>query len=180
MTTTLTEVPDYYSGHYSFQRYPAKVNGRPGHFAVWSRDVERPNPNHVTWSPELVAILAEEYHTEQWKAEQAEKASRPELAVGDHVRLGDLVVEVPRRAGEYVDSVPCPVVEEQDHDPYVDQDGGPDEELRRAADVDQLGTQAYVAAVQVVNDPQITTEEAVRALELAVTRIQALIDHAKA
>lgn len=108
--TSLNEVPDYYSAQYTYQRYPAKVAGRAGTFAVWSRDVERPNPEHVTWSPETVVLVSERYRNEEWRAEQAEKAARPDLTVGQLVRVGDLVVEVPKRAAEYVSGVPCKVV----------------------------------------------------------------------
>jgi hypothetical protein len=112
---TLTEQPDYYSEQYSYRRFPANVpTGRgynaAGHFAVWSRDVERPNPQHVTWSPDTVALVAESYRTPEWHAEQAEKRARPVVDVGDLVRLGDLVIEVPRRVREYTYGVPCKVV----------------------------------------------------------------------
>ena len=109
--TVLVAVPDYYSEHYHFERYPAKVAGRPGYFCVWSREVDRPNPEHVTWSPEIVALVSRDYQNDAWHAERAEKASRPELQVGEVVNLGGLLVTVPRRAAEYVDGVPCPVLE---------------------------------------------------------------------
>jgi hypothetical protein len=107
----LQQVSDYYSQQYHYLRYPAKVGGRAGHFAVWSRDVERPNPEHVTWSPEIVAIVAESYRTPEWHAERAEQAARPSLAPGDIVRLGGVVIEVPKRAAEYVSGVPCKEVD---------------------------------------------------------------------
>lgn len=106
----LTAQPDYYSEQYHYVRYPAKVNGRAGHFAVWSRDVERPNPAHVTWSPEVTAIVAEHYRTPEWHAERAEQAARPEVQVNDMVRLGDVVIGVPRQAGQNYTGVPCPEV----------------------------------------------------------------------
>lgn len=109
-TISLTAVPDYYSEQYHYERFPAKVAGRAGYFAVWSRTVDRPNPNHVTWSPETVAIVAESYRNEAWYAERAEQAARPDVAVGDQVRLGDVVIVVPKRAAQYVDGVPCEVV----------------------------------------------------------------------
>lgn len=110
MSITLIEVPDYYSRTYSYRRYPAKVAGRAGTFCVWSRDVERPNPNHVTWDPETAVLVAREYQNEAWVAEQVEKRSRPEVAVGDTVVLGDVTITVPKRATEYVSHVPCPEV----------------------------------------------------------------------
>lgn len=112
----LDETPDYYSGEYHYRRYPANVpTGRgynaAGHFAVWSRDVDRPNPEHVTWTPETVALVAKSYQTPQWQAEQDEKRARPVVQVGDLVQLGDLVIQVPPRVREYVYGVPCPVVD---------------------------------------------------------------------
>lgn len=107
----LTEVPDYYSQHYHYLRYPAKVGRRAGAFCVWSRDVKRPNPEHVTWDPETAVLVSQEYQNEQWKAERAERASRPEVEVGEVVRLGGVVVEVPRRALQYVSHVPCQEVD---------------------------------------------------------------------
>lgn len=109
-TTELQESPDYYSQQYNYRRYPAKVGGRAGTFCVWSRDVKRPNPDLVTWDPETVMLVAREYQNAEWHAERAEKANRPEVAVGDHVVLGDVVAEVPKRATQYVSHVPCPVV----------------------------------------------------------------------
>jgi hypothetical protein len=116
-TTTLTETPDYYSREYHYRRFPANIpTGRgynqAGHFAVWSRDVDRPNPDHVTWSPEIACLVAREYQTPEWHAEQDEKRSRPVIDVGDRVRLGDVVIEVPRRVREYVTGVPCLVIED--------------------------------------------------------------------
>lgn len=111
-TVELQEVADYYSTQYHYLRYPAKVGGRPGYFAVWNRDVKRPNPEHVTWSPDTVAIVAAHYRTDAWHAEQAEKAGRPEVAIGDVIRLGSVTIEVPRRAAEYVSGVPCKEVTE--------------------------------------------------------------------
>jgi hypothetical protein len=115
-TTTLTSTPDRYSETYHYDRYPASIPARgadfarAGAFKVWSRDVERPNPEHVTWSPELVVLVAEQYQTPAWHAERAERAARPEVQVGELVVLGHLLVEVPARAAEYVDGVPCKVV----------------------------------------------------------------------
>lgn len=110
-TTTLDEQPNYYSEQYHYRRYPARIaGGRPGQFCVWSRTVDRPNPNHVTWDPEIIAIVA--HHDDAWHAERAEQDARPLVAVGDRIRLGDLVIEVPRRATDYVSHVPCTVVGE--------------------------------------------------------------------
>lgn len=113
---TLTDTPDYYSEHYTYRRFPARIAGRngivrAGTFCVWARDVERPNPEHVTWSPELACIVAREYQTPEWHAERAERAERPLVEVGQQVRLGDVVITVPERARENVDSVPCPVLD---------------------------------------------------------------------
>jgi len=115
MPTTLTETPDYYSEQYHYQRFPANVpTGRgyneAGTFCVWSRDVERPNPTHVTWDPETAVLVAAEYQNAAWHAERDEKRSRPVIERGDLVVLGDLVVKVPRRAGTYTSHVPCEVV----------------------------------------------------------------------
>lgn len=114
MTITIDPVPDHYSETYHYTRYPAKVGGHPGAFKVWDRDVDRPNPDHVTWSPDTVVIVGESYRTAEWHAERAEQAARPNLGIGDKVRLGDLVVTVPSRAAEYIDGVPCPAVEAMD------------------------------------------------------------------
>ena len=111
--TSLTPVPDYYSEQYNYERFPAKVNGRSGHFAVWSRDVARPNPEHVTWSPTTAVLVSEAYQNEAWHAERAERAARPDVKVGDIVRLGKVVIMVPKRAAEYVDGVPCQVLGEE-------------------------------------------------------------------
>lgn len=108
----LSETADYYSQQYHYRRYPAQVHGRAGAFCVWSRDVERPNPEHVTWSPETAVLVSREYQNEAWHAERAERARRPAVSIGDTVRLGDVVITVPRRATQYVDHVPCPVVTE--------------------------------------------------------------------
>jgi hypothetical protein len=102
----LLEVPDYYK----YRRYPAKVEGRAGHFNVWARDAVHVNPEHVTWSPETVAIVAKEYQNDEWHAERAEQAGRPEVQVGEIVSLGGIVIEVPKRAAQYVDGVPCTVI----------------------------------------------------------------------
>jgi hypothetical protein len=112
MTLELQSVPDYYSEQYNYERFPAKVAGRAGHFAVWSRDVARPNPDHVTWSPETAVLVDRSYQNESWHAERADRAARPDVAVGDHVQVGNLIIEVPKRAAEYVDGVPCKVVDE--------------------------------------------------------------------
>lgn len=117
----LTEVPDYYSDHYHYRRYPAKIEirmrdgrsyFRSGSFDVWSREVERPNPDHVTWNPDPAVLVSERYRNAAWHAERAEKAARPEIEVGQRVKLGGLIVEVPRRANQNVSHVPCKVIEE--------------------------------------------------------------------
>jgi len=116
--SALTETPDYYSEQYNYQRFPAKIEipfhrgnyFRAGHFCVWSRDVERPNPTHVTWTPEATVIVADKYRNEQWHAERAEQAARPIIEVGQTLRLNDVVIVVPKRAREHVSHVPCDVV----------------------------------------------------------------------
>lgn len=101
--TIIPAVPDEYSERYHYTRHPAQVEGRRGHFAVWSREVDRPNPHHVTWTPDLVVISRYPDH--------GRRVDLPTLTIGQQVRLGDLVIEVPRRAAEYVSHVPCVVID---------------------------------------------------------------------
>lgn len=115
IAATLTHTPDYYSDEYKYLRYPAQVDtgrGYPEHgtFQVWLDFANRNCSAEVTWSPETVALVAKEYQNEAWHAERAERAARPLVERLQLVRCGDLVVEVPKRAGTYTTGIPCRIV----------------------------------------------------------------------